>query len=74
MPEPWTETVRRVGNDPSFHYEISPDADGIAMELRYREWDEKTKQWVVKSDVSFPPDLAMKIAEAILFVAKHKEA
>jgi len=71
MGKTWTETVRRVGNEPEFHYEIGPDADGTAIELRYREWDEARKQWVVKESVSFNKDLAVDVAEAIIFVSKH---
>jgi len=31
MSEPWTETVRRVGDNPGWHYEISPDPDGCVV-------------------------------------------
>jgi hypothetical protein len=65
--------VRRVGNDPSFHYEIAPDADtpDTGIEIRYREWDDTAKQWVVKGSVSFSRDLDTEIAAAIVFVSKH---
>jgi hypothetical protein len=67
----WTETIRRVGNEPEYHYEVSPCPDGLAVELRYREWDDKAKQWLVKTTIGFAPELAPRLAEALTFVARH---
>ena len=62
-------------HDPDFMYEIGDDPDGLGLvEIRYVEYEgeERPRKQVVKARMTFPPEYAAAIGDALLELAQKK--